>query len=279
MSFSTIISCAELSGHLNDPDWRVFDCRHQLSDTGYGERAYAEGHLPGAFFMHLDRDLSGPMTGQNGRHPLPDPQRLVDRLSAAGVSDTTQVVVYDDAGGMIAVRLWWLLRWLGHERVALLDGGINQWIKEGRPQNKDVPVAAPVGLSFELRDWIVTADEVLENIDTDKFCVIDARGPDRFRGENETIDPVGGHIPGARNRFFRDNLDAEGLFRPAAELRREFLALLAGVEPAHAVMQCGSGVTACHNLLAMKIAGLYGARLYAGSWSEWCSDRERPVVR
>ena len=279
MSFSTIISCAELSGHLNDPDWRVFDCRHQLSDTGYGERAYAEGHLPGAFFMHLDRDLSGPMTGQNGRHPLPDPQRLVDRLSAAGVSDTTQVVVYDDAGGMIAVRLWWLLRWLGHERVALLDGGINQWIKEGRPQNKDVPVAAPVGLSFELRDWIVTADEVLENIDTDKFCVIDARGPDRFRGENETIDPVGGHIPGARNRFFRDNLDAEGLFRPAAELRREFLALLAGVEPAHAVMQCGSGITACHNLLAMEIAGLYGARLYAGSWSEWCSDRKRPVVR
>ena len=161
MSFSTIISCAELSGHLNNTDWRIFDCRHQLSDTGYGERAYAESHLPGAFFMHLDRDLSGPMTGHNGRHPLPDPQQLADRLSAAGVSDKTQVVVYDDAGGMIAVRLWWLLRWLGHERVALLDGGINQWIKEGRPQNKDVPVSASVGLSFELRDWIVTADEVL----------------------------------------------------------------------------------------------------------------------
>ena len=279
MSFSTVVSCATLAEHLNDPDWRVFDCRHLLSDVGYGEKAYGEGHLPGAFFLHLDRDLSGPMTGRNGRHPLPDPHALARKLSAAGVSATTQVVAYDDAGGMIAGRLWWLLRWIGHERVALLDGGFNQWVKEGRELSCEAPSSAHADLDVNLHDWVVTTEDVLANLDRQAFCVVDARGPDRFRGENETIDPVGGHIPGARNRFFRDNLDADGCFRPAAELRKEYLALLAGFEPQQAVMQCGSGVTACHNLLAMEVAGLHGARLYAGSWSEWCSDPARPVAR
>jgi len=278
MSYSTVVSCEMLAGHLNDPDWRVFDCRHQLSDVGYGEKVYADGHVPGAFFMHLDRDLSSSMNGLNGRHPLPDPQLLAKKLSAAGVSSQTQVVVYDDAGGMVAGRLWWLLRWLGHERVALLDGGINQWLKEGRPLSVELPKSAPAVFEIAQRDWVVTTDEVLANIDTNEFCVVDARAPDRFRGENETLDAVGGHIPGARNRFFRDNLDADGLFRPAAELRREFLGLFAGVEPEKTVAQCGSGVSACHNLLAMEIAGLHGARLYAGSWSEWCSDPARPVA-
>jgi thiosulfate/3-mercaptopyruvate sulfurtransferase len=237
MSFSTVVSCATLAEHLNDPDWRVFDCRHLLSDVGYGEKVYSEGHLPGAFFLHLDRDLSGPMTGRNGRHPLPDPHALARKLGAAGVSATTQVVVYDDAGGMIAGRLWWLLRWIGHERVALLDGGFNQWVKEGRELSREVPHSAHADLDVNLHDWVVTTEDVLANLDRQAFCVVDARGPDRFRGENETIDPVGGHIPGARNRFFRDNLDADGCFRPAAELRKEYLALLAGVEPAsrHAV--------------------------------------------
>ena len=279
MSFSTVVNCVTLAEHLNDPTWRVFDCRHLLSDVGYGEKVYAEGHLPGAFFLHLDRDLSGPMTGRNGRHPLPDPRQLARKLGAAGVSATTQVVVYDDAGGMIAGRLWWLLRWIGHERVALLDGGINQWVKEGRELSTEVPHSAHADLDVNLHDWVVTTEDVHGNLDRQAFCVVDARGPDRFRGENETMDPIGGHIPGARNRFFRDNLDADGCFRPAAELRREFFALLAGVEPAQAVMQCGSGVTACHNLLAMEIAGLHGAKLYAGSWSEWCSDPARPVAR
>lgn len=277
MSYSTIVSCDELAEHLNDPDWRVFDCRHQLSDVGYGEKVYAEGHVPGAFFMHLDRDLSSPMNGLNGRHPLPDPQLLAKKLGAAGVSRQMQVVVYDDAGGMVAGRLWWLLRWLGHDRVALLDGGISQWVKEGRSLSADLSTSAPAVFEIAQRDWVVTTDEVLANIDTDEFCVVDARAPDRFRGENETLDPVGGHIPGARNRFFRDNLDAEGLFRPAAELRREFLDLFDGVDPEQTVAQCGSGVSACHNLLAMEIAGLHGAKLYAGSWSEWCSDPARPV--
>ena len=281
MSFSTLVSCDVLASHLDDPSWRVFDCRHQLSDVDYGARAYAEGHLPGAFFVHLDRDLSSPMNGTNGRHPWPDAQRLADQLGAAGVSPATQVVVYDDAGGMIAARLWYLLRWLGHENVALLDGGIAQWAKQGRPLSTALPVSAPARLAATIapRDWLLDADAVLANLDRGELVLVDARAPDRFRGENETIDPVGGHIPGACNRFFRDNLDADGLFRPAAELRSEFLELLAGAQPAQSVMYCGSGASACVNLLAMEIAGLRGARLYAGSWSEWCSDPARPVAR
>ena len=280
MSSSTLVSCELLAAHLDDPKWRLFDCRHQLTDADFGAKAYAEGHLPGAFFMHLDRDLSSAKSGSNGRHPWPDAQRLAELLGAAGVSKATQVVVYDDAGGMIAARLWWLLRWLGHDQVALLDGGIGQWIREGRPLSTAQPSFAPAVLAetIAVRDCLLRADEVLANIDQGELCLVDARAPDRFRGENETLDPVGGHIPGARNRFFRDNLDADGLFRPGAELRREFLALLAGVEPAQTVMYCGSGASACVNLLAMEVAGLHGARLYAGSWSEWCSDPARPVA-
>lgn len=279
MNYSTLISSEDLAGQLSDPDLRIFDCRHQLSDAAYGEKAYAEGHLPGAYFLHLDRDLSGPMNGRNGRHPLPDPQRLARTLGSAGVSRATQVVAYDDAGGMIAGRLWWLLRWLGHDRVALLDGGINRWLEQGRELTTDRPASEPRDFEIALRDWVVDTDEVLLNLDRRELCLIDARAADRFRGENETLDPVGGHIPGARNRFFRDNLDDQGCFRPAADLRQAFLELLAGVEPDKAVMQCGSGVTACQNLLAMEIAGLPGARLYAGSWSAWCADPSRPVER
>ena len=278
MSFSTLVSAAVLAGHLDDPGWRVFDCRHLLTDPEAGSRAYAAAHLPGACFLHLDRDLSGPMNGRNGRHPLPDPLLLADRLGEAGVSAETQVVAYDDAGGAFASRLWWLLRWLGHDRVAVLDGGIDRWLAEGRPLVTDLSGFVPTVLEVDLRDWVVSSEAVRRNLDEQCFCLIDARSPDRFRGENETLDPVGGHIPGARNRFFRDNLDADGCFRPAAELRREFLALLAGGEPEQVVMSCGSGVTACHNQLAMAIAGLHGARLYAGSWSEWCSDPARPLA-
>lgn len=279
MSFSTLVSSRVLAEHLNDSGWRVFDCRHQLSDVDAGARAYASGHLPGAFFLHLERDLSGPTDGRNGRHPLPVPRVLADKLAAAGVGAATQVVAYDDAGGMIAGRLWWLLRWLGHDRVAVLDGGIDRWLAEGRPLTTDSPKSAATIFEVAPRDWVVSSDRLLADLHDDRVCLIDARSPDRFRGENETLDPVGGHIPGARNRFFRDNLDADGCFRPAAELRRDFLALLADRSPQQVVMSCGSGVTACHNLLAMELAGLPGARLYAGSWSEWCSDPARPVTR
>ena len=277
MNFSTVISCADLAAHLHDPDWRVFDCRHQLSDVTYGEKAYAEGHLPGAFFLHLDRDLSSPMNGHNGRHPLPDIFLLASKLGAAGVDRKTQVVVYDDAGGMIAGRLWWLLRWLGHDKVALFDGGIGQWVKEGRSLTAEPASSLPVVFAVNQRDWVVTADAVLANIARGELCLVDARAPDRFRGENETLDPVGGHIPGARNRFFRDNLAADGRFKPAAELRKEWLETLAGVPSESSVMYCGSGVSACHNLLALSLAGLDRARVYAGSWSEWCSDPDRPI--
>lgn len=281
MSFSTLVSCATLAEHLNDPDWRIFDCRHQLADLGYGQQAYAEGHLPGAFFLHLDRDLSSPMNGCNGRHPLPDPALLAQKLGLAGVTKQTQVVVYSDADGMVATRLWWLMRWLGHTHVALLDGGLARWVGEGRALSREAPHSVPAVFSIDGAArcaGLVSAEEIQAGIDTSTLCLIDARSPDRFRGENETIDPIGGHIPGARNRFFRDNLDDDGFFRSPVELRSAFEALLAGAAPSQTAVYCGSGVSACHNLLAMEIAGLSGARLYAGSWSEWCSDRTRPVA-
>ncbi len=279
MSYTTLVDVATLQAHLDDPDWLVVDVRHQLSDTGYGERAYAASHIPGAVFLHCDRDLSGPMTGSNGRHPLPDIEQLARCLGDIGIGATTQVVVYDDAQGMIAGRLWWLLRWLGHDAVALLDGGLQAWQAAGGALTDLQPTPVPRVFVARPRDLKVNADYVLERIETPHMHLVDARGPDRFRGENETIDPVGGHIPGAVNRFFRDNLQADGRFKPAAQLRAEWLALLAGSPPDQVIHQCGSGVSACLNMVAMEIAGLPGSRLYAGSWSEWCADPGRPVAR
>lgn len=279
MSYTTLVDVATLKAHLDDPSWLVVDVRHQLADTGYGERAYAAGHIPGAVFLHCDRDLSGPMTGCNGRHPLPEPETLAGRLGDIGIGTTTQVVVYDDAQGMIAGRLWWLLRWLGHDAVALLDGGLQAWQAAGGTLTDVVPTPVPRVFVARPQDTLVKADYVLECIETPHMHLVDARSADRFRGENETIDPVGGHIPGAVNRFFKDNLRPDGRFKPAAELRAEWLAVLAGGLPDQVVHQCGSGVSACLNMLAMEIAGLPGSRLYAGSWSEWCADPGRPVER
>ncbi len=278
MSHSALVDAATLASHLHDPAWRIVDVRHQLADVAYGEKAYAAGHIPGAVFLHCDRDLSGPPTGRNGRHPLPDPARLAARLGELGIGEQTQVVVYDDSQGMIAGRLWWLLRWLGHERVAVLDGGLQAWQAAGGELT--AAVVAPMPATFTVRQGAapVDADYVRAFLHASRLYLIDARSPDRFRGENETIDPVGGHIPGAVNRFFRDNLQADGRFKPAAELRTEWLAILAGRAPEQVVHQCGSGVSACHNILAMELAGLPGSRLYAGSWSEWCADPQRPVA-
>jgi thiosulfate/3-mercaptopyruvate sulfurtransferase len=279
MSFTTLVDVATLQSHLDDPTWLVVDVRHQLADTGYGERDYAESHIPGAVFLHCDRDLSGPMNGSNGRHPLPDQERLAQRLGEIGIGAATQVVVYDDAQGMIAGRLWWLLRWLGHDSVALLDGGIQAWRAAGGKVTDVLPSLSPRVFVPLRQDRLVDADYVLEHIETPHMHLVDARAPDRFRGENETMDPVGGHIPGAVNRFFKDNQLPDGRFKPAAELRAEWLAILAGSPPDQVVHQCGSGVSACVNLVAMEIAGLPGSRLYAGSWSEWCADPGRPVAR
>lgn len=279
MSYTTLVDASTLRAHLDDPNWLVVDVRHQLSDTAYGERAYAAGHIPGAVFLHCDRDLSGPVTGSNGRHPLPDPEKLARRLGDIGIDSTTQVIVYDDAQGMIAGRLWWLLRWLGHDAVALLDGGLQAWQAAGGAMTDVVPTLEPRQFRVAMRDAWVAANYVLERLETPHIHLVDARGPDRFRGENETIDPVGGHIPGAVNRFFKDNLLLDGRFKPAAELRAEWLGVLAGAEPDQVIHQCGSGVSACLNMVAMELAGLSGSRLYAGSWSEWCADPGRPVAR
>lgn len=277
--YTTLIDGETLQRHLGAPGWAIVDVRHQLADPDYGARAYAAAHLPGAIFLHLDRDLSGAKDGRNGRHPLPDPVRLAQRLGEAGIDNATQVVVYDDAQGMIAGRLWWLLRWLGHDRVAFLDGGFPLWQAEGRPLATQVPVPPAQSFAPRLREGLTAeAGELLTNLENPARCLIDARSGDRFRGENETIDPVAGHIPGARNRCFKDNLGADGRFKPVAELRSEYLALLAGCMPDEAVVYCGSGVSACLDLLAMEIAGLAGARLYPGSWSEWCCDPARPVA-
>ncbi len=279
MSFTTLVDAPTLARHLGDPTWRVFDVRHQLADVAYGERAYAAGHLPGAFFLHCDRDLSGPATGRNGRHPLPDPAVLAARLGACGVGPGTQVVAYDDAQGMIAGRLWWLLRWLGHTPVAVLDGGLGAWQEAGGALSTEPPQAAAAAFAVAPGAATVDAVTVQARIGKPGTLLVDARSPDRFRGENETIDPVGGHIPGAVNRFFRDNLQADGRFKPAAALRQEWAARLAEVPASQVVHQCGSGVSACHNLLAMEIAGFSGSRLYPGSWSEWCADPARPTAR
>lgn len=278
MSFTTLVDVATLAAHLGDLEWRLIDVRHQLSDAGYGERAYSESHIAGAVFLHCDRDLSGPVTGANGRHPWPERDRLVERLGEIGIGPQTQVVVYDDAQGMIAGRLWVLLRWLGHERVALLDGGLQAWRAAGGAMTALPPKVHAVAFNASAEVGPITTDDVLERLETPGMRLVDARSPDRYRGENETIDPVGGHIPGAVNRFFRDNLRADGRYKPAAELRAEWLAVLAGALPEQVIHQCGSGVSACHNMLAMEIAGLPGSRLYAGSWSEWCVDPGRPIA-
>ena len=272
-----LVSVEDLAAH---PEWRVFDCRHDLKNTEYGRQAYARGHIPGALFLHLDDDLSGAKDGRNGRHPLPDVADFARRMSDCGVDATTQVVAYDNEGGIFASRLWWMLRWLGHDKVAVLDGGLAGWKRSKRALEETLPVVTPRVFTPQPRNMTVDGGQVLSELQSQKMLIVDARSPERFRGENETLDPVGGHIPGAVNRFYFDNLDDDGcFFKPVAELRAEFDALLAGRPAESVVQQCGSGVTACHNLLAMELAGLSGSRLYPGSWSEWCADASRPVAR
>ena len=275
--YKNLIDSATLNSHLGQENWIVIDCRFSLAEPEAGRRAYAQSHLPGARYAHLDEDLSGPITPATGRHPLPDPARLAHRLGQWGISNATQVVAYDDMGGMLAAaRLWWLLRWLGHPAVAVLDGGFSAWQKDGLPVTAELPLVRPA--LFEARPdeqlWLTTA-QVAALPSTD--LLLDARGAARYRGEVEPIDPVAGHIPGAINLPTEENLAADGRFRPATELRERFAAVLNGRSPTQIVHQCGSGVTACHNLLAMETAGLHGARLYPGSWSEWIRDASRPI--
>jgi thiosulfate/3-mercaptopyruvate sulfurtransferase len=275
----TLVTVEQLRDNLSREDWRVIDVRHDLMDTGAGWRAYNQGHIPGAAFARIDDDLSGAKTGRNGRHPLPQPADLAQAFRGWGISDDTQIVAYDAQGGNFAVRLWWLARWLGHARVAVLDGGWPAWLAKTNSSSTEHPLWRPGG--FTVRPSLVSlveADDVVRNLASRERLVLDARTPERYRGEQEPIDPVAGHIPGARNRPWQRNLKPDQTFKSPQELRQEFDQALAGTKAGAVMHQCGSGVTACHNLLAMEIAGLSGSALYAGSWSEWIADPDRAVA-
>ena len=280
MAFRTLISTAALALHLGDDDVAVVDCRFQLADEASGEHEYLSAHIPGAVYAHLDRDLSGPKTGTNGRHPLPDPVSLVATFSRMAISEGVQVVAYDHDNGGYASRLWWMLRWLGHDAVAVLDGGFAKWTAEGRETRGGIESRSPRTFTAAMRpDMVVDAAQV-EALRADKaWHLVDARAPERFRGEVEPIDRVAGHIPGAANHCYQTNLTDEGSFRTPEDLRAHLRGALGGSSPDHVVCYCGSGVTACQNLLALEHAGLTGAKLYAGSWSEWSSDPRRPVEK
>ena len=280
MPFATLVDTAALGAHLSDPSWVVFDCRFDLTDTDAGRRDYVAAHIPGARYAHLNEDLSSRITQHSGRHPLPSPAQLAEKLGRWGVDKRKQVAVYDDAGGAIAARLWWLLRWLGHDAVAVLDGGLRKWTLEGRPLTDSAPNAEPTQFHLELADesWVDTA-YVERVVEAGGALILDARTPERFRGEVEPLDKLPGHIPGARNAPFTDNLESDNRFRNPAALRARFEEYLNVVSPDQVVHMCGSGVTACHNILAMEHAGLPGTKLYPGSWSEWIASAERAVVK
>jgi thiosulfate/3-mercaptopyruvate sulfurtransferase len=273
MNGSTLVSTGELAANL--AKWRVFDCRHDLFKPELGEQQYKEGHIPGALFASLDRDLSGRKTGTNGRHPLPEPQDFEKWLEHTGLTPKDQVVCYDAGPGAMAARLWWMLRWIGHDKVAVLDGGFAKWTKEGRAVSVDVPLFTSLNYPIKLRAELAVDVRTVER-NLQKDLLLDARAPARYRGEQEPIDPVAGRIKGAKNRFNMDNVSPDGTFKPAAALKKDFESVLQGRSPAEVVHYCGSGVAACHNLLAMEVAGLKGGKLYAGSWSEWARDPNRP---
>ena len=281
MSFNTLIAPGELLRQLDDPDWVVIDCRFSLVDGGHGRREYQAAHIPGALYAHLEDDLSGPiLPGVTGRHPLPQVADFERTLGAWGIDESVQVVAYDDMGGAMASRLWWMLGWVGHDAAALLDGGWQRWRGEGRPTTADMPARPARAFSASPRpERLVPAAGVHARLHDPSTPLFDARAGERYRGEVEPLDPVAGHIPGAVCAPFEDNLAADGSFRSRDELRRRFEALLGDQPPEHSVCYCGSGVTACHNLLAMEHAGLAGGRLYAGSWSHWVTDAERPLER
>jgi thiosulfate/3-mercaptopyruvate sulfurtransferase len=278
-AFRTLVSTDILAAHLDDPGWAIVDCRFELAETEAAEAAYRQEHIPGAVYAHLDRDLCAKRTGRNGRHPLPDMDAFTRRLGEWGVGPGVQVVAYDQDLGQYASRLWWMLRSLGHEAAAVLEGGFGRWVREGRPARSGIERReARRFAARRVEGRYVLADQVDAIRQDPAWLLIDSRAPERYRGETEPIDPVAGHIPGAVNRLARDNATEDGTLLPASELRKQFDALLGDVPPDRTVAYCGSGVFACYNLLAMEHAGLAGARLYAGSWSEWCSDPSRPVA-
>ncbi|HEV8501405.1 MAG TPA: sulfurtransferase [Casimicrobiaceae bacterium] len=277
--FRTLIGTAELAAIVGDPALVVVDVRHDLAQPAdWGDAQYAAGHLPGARLAHLDRDLSGFKTGRNGRHPLPTPQQAATFFGSLGIDATTQVVAYDQGSGMFASRLWWMLRWLGHQRVAVLDGGFDKWRREARSVTTAVPTPAPRTFSIGATLPTARVEDVLESLPTHARFIVDARAPERFRGEVEPMDPVAGHIPGAHNWPHGRNLNPDNTWKSPAQLAAAFAEFLGPTPPSRVVHHCGSGVTACHNILAMRHAGYPDTTLFPGSWSEWVADRTRPVA-
>jgi thiosulfate/3-mercaptopyruvate sulfurtransferase len=273
LASKSLVSTADLAANL--ASWRVFDCRHDLAKPELGEQQYRESHIPGALFASLDRDMSAPKTGRNGRHPLPDPEVFATWLGRQGLKADDQVVCYDASNGAMAARLWWMLRWVGHASVAVLDGGFAKWTRENRATTSEVRSFAATGYPVQLNEEMAVSVRTVQRR-LGQQLLLDARAPARYRGEQEPIDPVAGRIPGALNRFNMDNVAADGTFKPSSELKSQFEAVLAGRPSADVVNYCGSGVAACHNLLAMEIAAMPGAKLFAGSWSEWIADPSRP---
>jgi thiosulfate/3-mercaptopyruvate sulfurtransferase len=278
MSFRTLLDAPTLAAHLTDPSFVIVDCQFKLDDPLWGRAAYERAHIQGALYADLNRDLSSAPSGSNGRHPLPSVDAVQETFSRLGIDRSRQVVAYDQDNGMFASRLWWLLRWLGHDAVAVLDGGLAGWVRGGFPTSSAIEL--PTRRSFEARpdrDSMVTAGEVEALQGAAGHRLIDARAPQRFRGEVEPIDRAAGHIPGARNYFFMNSVDVNGRFEAPEVVRARLESALDGVPPERAICYCGSGVTAAHVLLAMEHAGLHGAKLYPGSWSEWSSDAARGV--
>jgi thiosulfate/3-mercaptopyruvate sulfurtransferase len=271
---TTLIDVQTVADHLQQPDWVIVDCRFNLANTAAGEAAYRQSHIPGAVYAHLDRDLSGPPVTDKGRHPLPTPAALTLLFGRLGIDEKKQVIAYDNNNGMAAARLWWLLRYMGHPAVAVLDGGWPAWQEAGFPTRSGVePAEKTLFTGAPRSEWVVGLAEV-----PDLPLVVDSREPARYRGEMEPIDPRAGHIPGAVSYYYQQNIDQNGRFLPAGQIRRQLEAVLGDTQPAEATFYCGSGVSACINLLAMAHAGLGNGRLYAGSWSEWSNDPERPIA-
>ena len=278
MAYTTLISADELNTHLADPNWVIVDCRFSLKDTKKGRKAYQTSHLPNAIYAHLDEDLSGPIVpGETGRHPLPDVDAFAAWLSAMGINNTTQVVAYDDLGGPIAARLWWMLRWLGHTSAAVLDGGWQAWTQKGYPVTSEIPASTPRVFSPTPDSGLVATINTIQNRSDSTSALIDARASTRFAGINEPIDPVAGHIPGALSFPFKENLEDTGHFKSPAALQHRFKALLQDTPDKQIICYCGSGVTAAHNVLALTHAGVNNVAMYPGSWSEWILDPQRPV--
>jgi len=279
MAFHTLIDVEALASHLDDPNWVVLDCRFELARPTWGEEGYATGRIPGAHYAHLDRDLAEAPTASSGRHPLPDPARFATLARRWGIHSQTQIIVYDQSSGVYAARAWWLFRWLGHDSVAVLRGGLAAWTASGRSlSTADTPRTEGNFVAKPREGWTVTVDEVLESVASRRLHVVDGRGADRFAGQNETMDAVAGHVPGAVNHPFASNFAADGTWLSETELRARWEKTLQNRPTHDVVAMCGSGVSACLNLLALETLGITGARLYPGSWSEWIRDSSRPIA-